>query len=126
MTGTATLLHDIQALAAALEDTRDQMEAGLAADLTGLDTRVAVLCAEAQSARGDAELAAALERLLPTLDAVASALTRQRETLAAATEGRQDPHTARQRASAAYGRGTAAAAPGDLPPDPPATPSRQS
>ncbi|CAO3373826.1 hypothetical protein FBZ82_11068 [Azospirillum brasilense] len=125
MTGTATLLHDIQALAAALEDTRDQMEAGLAADLTGLDTRVAALCAEAQSARGDAELAAALERLLPTLDAVASALTRQRETLAAAAEGRHDPHTARQRASAAYGRGTAAA-PGDLPPDPPATPSRQS
>lgn len=125
MTATATLLHDIQALAAALEDTRDQMEAGLAADLTGLDTRVAALCAEAQSARGDAELAAALERLLPTLDAVAEALTRQRETLAAATEGRHDPHTARQRASAAYGRGTAAA-PGDLPSDPPATPSRQS
>ncbi|WP_353857627.1 hypothetical protein [Azospirillum formosense] len=125
MTGTATLLLDIQALAAALEETRDQMEAGLAADLTGLDTRVAALCAEAQSARGDAELAAALERLLPTLDAVASALTRQRETLAAAAEGRHDPHTARQRASAAYGRG-AAAAPGDLPPEPPATPSRQS
>ncbi|MBB3263661.1 hypothetical protein FHW79_001257 [Azospirillum sp. OGB3] len=122
MTGTATLLHDIQALAAALEETREQMEAGLAADLTGLDTRVATLCAEAQSARGDAELASALERLLPTLDAVAAALTRQRETLAAATEGRHDPHSARQRASAAYGRG----APADLPSDPPATPSRQS
>ncbi|QCN94722.1 hypothetical protein D3093_05275 [Azospirillum argentinense] len=125
MTGTPTLRRDIQALTAALEETRAQMEAGLAADLTGLDTRVATLCAEAQSARGDAELAAALERLLPTLDAVAAALTRQRETLAAAAEGRHDPHTARQRASAAYGR-SASAAPGDLPPDPPATPSRQS
>ncbi|CCC98768.1 hypothetical protein [Azospirillum baldaniorum] len=70
MTDTATLRRDIHALAAALEETRDQMEAGLTADLTGLDTRVAALCAEAQSARGDAELAAALERLLPTLDAV--------------------------------------------------------
>ncbi|MBK3800598.1 hypothetical protein GAY33_15375 [Azospirillum brasilense] len=125
MTGTATLRRDIQALTAALEETRAQMEAGLAADLTGLDTRVATLCAEAQSVCGDAELAAALERLLPTLDAVAAALTRQRETLAAAAEGRHDPHTARQRASAAYGRG-ASAAPGDLPSDPPATPSRQS
>ncbi|OYD84680.1 hypothetical protein [Azospirillum brasilense] len=126
MTGTAPLRRDIQALAAALEETRAQMEAGLAADLTGLDTRVAALCAEAQSARGDAELAAALELLLPALDAVAAALTRQRETLAAAAEGRHDPHTARQRASAAYGRGTAAAAPGDLPSDPPAKPTRQS
>ncbi|ALJ35740.1 hypothetical protein D9623_11130 [Azospirillum brasilense] len=125
MTDAATLRRDIQALTAALEETRAQMEAGLAADLTGLDSRVATLCAEAQSARGDAELAAALERLLPTLDAVAAALTRQRETLAAAAEGRHDPHTARQRASAAYGRG-ASAAPGDPPPDPPATPSRQS
>ncbi|KAA0688563.1 hypothetical protein [Azospirillum brasilense] len=122
MTETATLRRDIQALAAALEETRDQMEAGLTADLTGLDTRVAALCAEAQSARGDAELAAALERLLPTLDAVAAALTRQRETLAAAAEGRHDPHSARQRASAVYGR----SAPADLPSDPPATPSRQS
>ncbi|TWA71803.1 hypothetical protein FBZ84_10168 [Azospirillum baldaniorum] len=122
MTDTATLRRDIQALAAALEETRDQMEAGLTADLTGLDTRVAALCAEAQSARGDAELAAALERLLPTLDAVAAALTRQRETLAAAAEGRHDPHSARQRASAVYGR----SAPADLPSDPPATPSRQS
>ncbi|AWJ89371.1 hypothetical protein Sp245p_06025 [Azospirillum baldaniorum] len=122
MTDTATLRRDIHALAAALEETRDQMEAGLTADLTGLDTRVAALCAEAQSARGDAELAAALERLLPTLDAVAAALTRQRETLAAAAEGRHDPHSARQRASAVYGR----SAPADLPSDPPATPSRQS
>ncbi|WP_454018731.1 hypothetical protein [Azospirillum sp. Marseille-Q6669] len=122
MTDTATLRRDIQALAAALEETRDQMEAGLTADLTGLDIRVAALCAEAQSVRGDAELAAALERLLPTLDAVAAALTRQRETLAAAAEGRHDPHSARQRASAVYGRSASA----DLPSDPPATPSRQS
>ncbi|MBK3776693.1 hypothetical protein [Azospirillum aestuarii] len=122
MTDAATLRRDIQALAAALEETHAQMEAGLAADLTGLDTRIAALCAEARSAGGDAELAAALERLLPALDTVAAALTRQRETLAAAAEGRHDPHSARQRASAAYGRG----APADLPSDPPATPSRQS
>ncbi|TWA88308.1 hypothetical protein FBY14_10866 [Azospirillum brasilense] len=122
MTDAATLRRDIQALAAALEETHAQMEAGLAADLTGLDTRIAALCAEARSAGGDAELAAALERLLPALDTVAAALTRQRETLAAAAEGRHDPHSARQRASAAYGR----SAPADLPSDPPATPSRQS
>lgn len=125
MSGTATLRRDIQALAAALEETRAQVEAGLAADLTGLDTRVAALCNEAQAARGDAELAAALESLVPALESIAAALTRQKETLAAAAEGRHDPHTARQRASAAYGR-SAAAAPGDLPPDPPATPTRQS
>ncbi len=126
MTGTATLRRDIQALAAALEETRAQMEAGLSADLTGLDTRVATLCAalsaEARDARNDAELAIILESLIPALDAIAAALTRQRETLAAAAEGRHDPHTARQRASAAYGRGTAAA-PDDLPPDTPTKPT---
>ena len=122
MTGAAEFRRDIQALAAALEETRTQMEVGLTADLTGLDTRVATLCAEAQAIRGDAELAPALEALVPALDAIAAALTRQRETLAAAAEGRHDPHTARQRASTAYGR-SAAAVPDDLPPGTPAKPT---
>ena len=119
MTGASALRRDIRALLAALEETRAQVEAGLTADLTGLDTRVAALCAEAEAARGDADLSAALESLLPALDAIAAALTRQNETLAAAAEGRHDPHTARRRASAAYGRG---GLPHDPPPGPPPGP----
>ena len=68
----------------------------------------------------DADLSAALESLLPALDAIAAALTRQNETLAAAAEGRHDPHTARRRASAAYGR---VGLPHDPPPGPPTKPT---
>lgn len=96
----------IAAVTAVLEDARVQADAGARVDLAGLDARVAELCAAASAlppapARGQLK---ALEQMLAALDGLTGALTRQRDTLAAAAEGRNDPHTARQRAAAAYGR----------------------
>lgn len=108
---TAALHKDIAAVAAALEEARAQAEAGTPIDMAGLDARVAELCGTAQ-ASGDRTLLPGLESLVRALDALAGALVRQQDSMAAAAEGRADPHTARQRAAAAYGRG---AAPGTLP-----------
>ncbi|MBP2311846.1 hypothetical protein [Azospirillum soli] len=108
---TAALHKDIAAVAAALDEARAQAETGAPIDMTGLDARVAELCGTAQ-ASGDKTLLADLESLLRALDALAEALARQQDSMAAAAEGRPDPHTARQRAAAAYGRG---ASPGALP-----------
>ena len=96
----------IAAVTAVLDDARVQADAGARVDLAGLDARVSELCAAASAlppASARAQLAA-LERMLAALDGLTHALTRQRDTLAAAAEGRSDPHTARQRAAAAYGR----------------------
>ena len=102
---TDSALHrDIAAVAAALDEARALAEAGAPIDLSGMDARVAELCAAAQ-ANTDKALLADLESLIAALDALAEALARQQETMAAAAEGRPDPHTARQRAAAAYGRG---------------------
>jgi len=108
------LNHDIAAVAAALDEARIQAGAGAPIDLTGLETRVAELCAAAteQRARGAAD---ALESLVRTLDALADTLARQRESMLAAAEGRPDLHTARQRAAAVYGRGVPATSPSPVP-----------
>lgn len=100
------IARGIAAVTAVLDDARDQADAGARVDLAGLDARVAELCAAASSlppAPARAQLGA-LERMLAALDSLTDALTRQRDTLAAAADGRNDPHTARQRAAAAYGR----------------------
>ena len=116
---TETTPHrDIAAVAAALDEARIQADAGAPIDLTGLEARVAELCAAAveQRAHGSAD---DLESLVRTLDALADTLARQRESMMAAAEGRPDPHTARQRAAAVYGRGVPAMSlPSALPPDP--------
>ncbi|MCW2237387.1 hypothetical protein [Azospirillum canadense] len=116
---TAALLRDIAAVSAALDDACAQAEAGAPIDLAGLESRVAELCAAAEDHRGGAlaePLRAEFQALVAALDALAGALARQRETMAAAAEGRPDPHSARQRAASAYGRtATPAATPASAP-----------
>lgn len=102
----ADVARGIAAVTAVLADARVQADAGARVDLGGLDARVADLCTAAATlpaAEARAQLTG-LEHMLAALDDLAGALTRQRDTLAAAAEGRNDPHTARQRAAAAYGR----------------------
>lgn len=101
MTAADTLRHDLSAVAAALAEARAQAESGAAVDLAGLDGRVAALCAAVQDlprAAGKG-LLPDLGALLDGLDALAATLAHQREAVLNA------PHTARQRAAAAYGRG---------------------
>ncbi|PWC58570.1 hypothetical protein TSH7_23985 [Azospirillum sp. TSH7] len=106
------------ALGATLDDARAQAEAGVLIDLAGLEERVAHLCLAAEALpRGEARtLLGPLGDLVAALAPLAAALTdqqaRREETIAAALAGRDDPHTARQRAAAAYGRNGAPAAPG--------------
>ncbi|KAF1853906.1 hypothetical protein Lal_00005115 [Lupinus albus] len=98
------------ALGATLDDARAQAEAGVLIDLAGLEDRVAHLCLAAEALpRGDARtLLGPLGDLVAALGPLAAALTDQQkgreEAVAAALAGRDDPHTARQRAAAAYGR----------------------
>lgn len=109
----------IAAVTAVLDDARVQADSGARVDLAGLDARVAELCAAAAALpppHARAQLPA-LDRMLAALDGLAGALTRQRDTLAAAAEGRHDPHTARRRAAAAYGRPIPAGDPGPDPDD---------
>lgn len=106
------------ALGATLDDARTQAESGVLIDLAGLEDRVAHLCLAAESLpRGEARtLLGPLGDLVAALAPLAAALTdqqtRREETIAAALAGRDDPHTARQRAAAAYGRSGSPAAPG--------------
>lgn len=110
----ATMQGDIAAVAAALDEARIQADAGALVDLTGLEARIAELCAAAveQRAHGSAD---GLESLVRTLDTLADTLARQRESMSAAAEGRPDPHTARQRAAAVYGRSVPSASPPPVP-----------
>ncbi|MBP2303027.1 hypothetical protein [Azospirillum picis] len=105
------------ALAQALDRARCEVEAGVPIDLAGLEDRVARLCAAAETLpRGDARtLLGPLGDLVAALDPLATALTAQhalcRESIAAALAGRDDPHSARRRATAAYGGGGVPPAP---------------
>lgn len=120
----AGVAEQAAALGATLDDARRQAEAGVLIDLAGLEDRVAHLCLAAEALpRGEARsLLGPLGDLVAALAPLAAALTdqqaRREETIAAALAGRDDPHTARQRAAAAYGRSGAPAAPG-LPDDTP-------
>lgn len=108
---TAGLAAEITMVEAALAEARRQAEDGAAIDLSGLEGRVAALCVTAQSLPVGAArvLLGPLDDLVATLAPLADALTAQHalcaEAIAAALDGRNDPHTARHRASAAYGRG---------------------
>lgn len=104
------LSHDLAALRAAVDEARDRAREGSPLDLAGLEAQAAALCdAVLALPRDRAEpLTAALAGVLAALDPLAQALTAQHtavaDTLAAAAQGRADPHTARQRAAAVYGR----------------------
>lgn len=122
------LRHDLAAVAAVLEEARLQADTGAPVDLAGLDARVHALCEAALSLPGAAArgLLQPLEALTVALDSLGEALTRQRDTLAAAAEARPDPHTVRRRAAAAYGRpafGPVAEPPADPDADPSGEPS---
>ncbi|ANC91549.1 hypothetical protein A6A40_06335 [Azospirillum humicireducens] len=97
-------------LGTVLEAARLEAEAGVLIDLAGLEESVAKLCAAAEGmARSEAQtLLGPLGDLVAALDTLAASLTDQQtkreQSLAAALAGRDDPHTARQRAAAAYGR----------------------
>ncbi|MBK1841523.1 hypothetical protein JHL17_29395 [Azospirillum sp. YIM B02556] len=120
----ARLAERAVALGATLDDARAQAEAGVLIDLAGLEDRVARLCLAAETLpRGEARtLLGPLGDLVAALGPLAAALTehqvRREETIAAALAGRDDPHTARQRAAAAYGRAGTPGGPG-LPDDTP-------
>lgn len=106
----AGIAQQAAALGATLDDARAQAEAGVLIDLAGLEDRVAHLCLAAETLpRGEARtLLGPLGDLVAALGPLAAALTDQQkgreEAVAAALAGRDDPHTARQRAAAAYGR----------------------
>lgn len=110
----ATVAH----LAAALIEARRQAEAGAVIDLAGLEERVATLCMAAESLpRSESQaLLGPLGDLVAALDPLAAALKTQHAARDAALDGRDGPHTARQRAAAAYGRGPAATPPIPSPP----------
>ena len=113
----ARIAERATALAGTLDDARAQAEAGILIDLAGLEDRVAHLCLAAEALpRGEART------LLGPLGDLAAALTdqknRREDAIAAALAGRDDPHTARQRAAVAYGRTAGPAAPA-LPDDTP-------
>lgn len=119
-----SLSHDLAALCAAVAEARDRARDGSPLDLAGLEVQTAALCdAVLALPRDRAEpLAAALAGVLAALDPLATALTAQyavlAETLDAAAHGRPDPHTARQRAAAVYGRPGAAVSAGGPAPSP--------
>lgn len=105
-----TLPADLAAVSGALAEAAAQAESGALIDLAGLDVRVAELCAAAEAlprAEGRA-LLGDLEALVGGLTALTGILTRQRD-LSAGT----DPHAARQRAAAVYGRPAASPASDD-------------
>lgn len=106
----AELTERAASLGAALEEARAEAEAGVPIDLAGLEDSVARLCAEAEGMpRSDAQaLLGPLGDLVAALDPLAASLADQQakreQSITAALAGRDDPHTARQRAAAAYGR----------------------
>ena len=106
----AELTERAASLGAALEEARAEAEAGALIDLAGLEDSVARLCAEAEGMpHNEARaLLGPLGDLVAALDPLAASLADQQakreQSIAAALAGRDDPHTARQRAAAAYGR----------------------
>ncbi|WP_452001953.1 hypothetical protein [Azospirillum largimobile] len=106
----AELMERAASLGAALEEARAEAEAGALIDLAGLEDSVARLCAEAEGMPHDEAraLLGPLGDLVAALDPLAASLADQQanreQSIAAALAGRDDPHTARQRAAAAYGR----------------------
>jgi hypothetical protein len=103
--------QEIARVTGAVAEAQRQAEAGAPLDLSGLEERVSALCAVAMS-RPKAEIQPHLDRLgdlVAALSPLAATLTAQhvlrRDTIAAALDGRGDPHSARHRAAAAYGRG---------------------
>lgn len=106
----ARIAQQAAALGATLDDARAQAEAGVLIDLAGLEDRIARLCLAAEALpRSEARtLLGPLGDLVAALGPLAAALTDQQkgreEVIAAALAGRDDPHTARHRAAAAYGR----------------------
>lgn len=106
----AELTERAASIAAALEVARAEAVAGVPIDLAGLEESVAHLCAAAEGMpRSDARtLLGPLGDLVAALDPLAASLADQQakreQSISAALSGRDDPHTARQRAAAAYGR----------------------
>ncbi|HYG88701.1 MAG TPA: hypothetical protein VD978_20840 [Azospirillum sp.] len=101
-TRTQEALHrDLSAVAAALADAGAQADAGALVELSGLDERVAALCAavEALPREEGRALLTELESIIAALTALASTLARQRDLAAG-----EETHTARQRAAAVYRR----------------------
>lgn len=99
--------RDATALAAVLGQACAEAEAGAAVDLSGLDDRIAALCRSAEGlprGPGRNRLLKDIRSLIASLEKLGAALAAQHDTLTAAAEGRSDPHSARQRAAAAYGR----------------------
>jgi hypothetical protein len=103
--------QDIARVTSAVAEAQRQAEAGAPIDLSGLEEQVSTLCAAALS-RPKAEIRPHLDRLgalVAALSPLAATLTAQhalrRDIIAAALDGRDDPHSARHRAAAAYGRG---------------------
>lgn len=105
-TAVDTLKQQIVTITDLLAETERLAAGGARVDLAGLDERVAGLCtAAAALPRSQARtLVPGLGALLSALDEMRESLARQYETLAAAAEGRSDPHSARQRAVSVYGR----------------------
>ncbi|RJF82216.1 hypothetical protein D3877_19400 [Azospirillum cavernae] len=113
------IAQDIARVTSAVAEAQRQAETGVPIDLSGLEERVSALCAAAMS-RPMAEIRPHLGRLgdlVAALDPLAATLTAQhilrRDMIADALDGRGDPHSARHRAAAAYGRG-----PTPQPPEP--------
>lgn len=100
------LRQGIASLRGILDEARTMAETGVSVDLAGLDGQVEQLCESARAlpAAEAKSLLADLDALAGVLDTLRTALALQRDTLLAAAEGRPDPHTARQRATAAYSR----------------------
>lgn len=97
----ATLHGDLAAVAAALAEAGAQADTGALVDLSGLDARVATLCAAAEALPRDEgrALLPDLEAMIAALNALAGTLSRQ----SALSDG-TETHTARQRAAAVYRR----------------------
>lgn len=105
-------------LTADLAQAQRWAEDGESIDLSGLETQVSTLCAAilARPRETVRPLLEPLAELVAALDPLAMAINDQhtRFRSALSTDGRSDPHSARHRAAAAYGRG-----PSQQPPAPP-------
>jgi len=118
----ASIRQDVEALTDILITAKTMASSGVGIDLSSMDGRIDRLCRQARllpsaQAKG---LLPGLDGLVNALDTLRDALAQQKKTLASAVEGKDDLHTARQRASAAYGR-IAPQGPIEVPLDPSAS-----